>query len=86
MGKVNEAIEILKALGLPKAQQNERSGLTLLALLDLKGNSGWSTSKQRIIRIHDVLEFVQANYGKGTPKTQGKQYGVKHFISSNKQA
>ena len=64
MGKVNEAIEILKALGLPKAQQNERSGLTLLALLDLKENSGWSKSKHRIIRIHDILEFVQANYGK----------------------
>jgi hypothetical protein len=64
MSKVNEAIEILKALGLPRAQQNERSGLTLLALLDLKENNGWSTSKQRIIRIHDILEFVQANYGK----------------------
>lgn len=64
MSKVNEAIEILKAMGLPKAQQNERSGLTLLALLDLKKNNSWSASKQRIIRIHDILEFVQANYGK----------------------
>ncbi len=36
MSKVDEAIAILKALGLPKAQQNERSALTLLALLDLK--------------------------------------------------
>ena len=36
MSKIDEAIAILKALGLPKAQQNERSALTLLALVDLK--------------------------------------------------
>ena len=28
MSKIDEAVEILKALGLPKGQQNERSGLT----------------------------------------------------------
>jgi hypothetical protein len=64
MGKANEAIEILKALGLPKAQQNERSGLTLLALLDLEENNGWAASKQRTVRIHDILEFIQNTYGK----------------------
>ena len=64
MSKVNEAIKILKAMGLPRAQQNERSGLTLLALLDLKKRNTWSTSKQRNIRIHDILEFVQTAYDK----------------------
>lgn len=58
MSKISDAIDILKTLGLPKAQQNERSGLTLLALLDLKESTEWSASKQRIIRIHDILEFV----------------------------
>lgn len=32
MGKIKEAQIILKALGLPDAQQNEMSALTLLAL------------------------------------------------------
>lgn len=64
MGKLNDAIEILRALGLPRAQQNERSGLTLLGLLDLKENNTWRRSKERPIRIHDILEFIQANYGK----------------------
>ncbi len=36
MGKIEEGIAILKTLGLPVAQQNERSALTLLALLDLE--------------------------------------------------
>ncbi len=64
MSKVDEAIEILKALGLPKAQQNERSALTLLALLELKKDVSWSESKKRSIRIHDILIFIQEHYGK----------------------
>jgi adenine-specific DNA-methyltransferase len=64
MGKIDEALSILKALGFPKAQQNERSALTLLALVDLKKNSPWSKAKSRLIRIHDILAFIQKNYGK----------------------
>ena len=64
MGKIDEALSILKTLGLPKAQQNERSALTLLALLDLKKSSPWPKAKSRLIRIHDILKFIQENYGK----------------------
>ncbi|MFA5032757.1 MAG: BsuBI/PstI family type II restriction endonuclease [bacterium] len=64
MPKIKDAIDILKEIGLPKAQQNERSSLTLLALLNLKENVSWSESKKRIIRIHDILVFIQENYGK----------------------
>jgi hypothetical protein len=64
MGKVDEGLSILKALGLPKAQQNERSALTLLALADLKIKTPWSKAKSRLIRIHDILGFIQDNYGK----------------------
>jgi hypothetical protein len=64
MSKINEAITILRALGLPRAQQNERSALTLLSLLDMKENAPWSKSKSRIIRIHDILIFIQKHYGK----------------------
>ena len=64
MGKVDEALSILKALGMPRAQQNERSALTLLALLDLKKSAPWSKAKSRLIRIHDILGFIQEKYGK----------------------
>jgi adenine-specific DNA-methyltransferase len=64
MGKIDGALSILKALGLPKAQQNERSALTLLALTDLKKKTPWPKAKSRLIRIHDVLIFIQKNYGK----------------------
>jgi len=64
MSKINEGIEILGAMGLPRAQQNERSSLTLLALLDLRKNTPWSKSRKRIIRIHDILMFIQKIYRK----------------------
>jgi len=64
MSKPNEAIAIIEVLGLPKAQQNERSALTLLALIDLKEDTPWSESKQRAIRIHDIISFIREHYGK----------------------
>jgi len=64
MGKIDEALSILKALGLPRAQQNERSALTLLPVADLKKKTPWSKAKSRFIRIHDILVFIQENYGK----------------------
>ena len=64
MGKIDEALSILKAFGLPKAQQNERSALTLLALADLKKSTPWSKAESRPIRIHDILGFMQEGYGK----------------------
>jgi hypothetical protein len=64
MSKTTEAVAVLKELGLPRAQQNERSALTLLALLDLRENAQWSESRRRIVRVHDVLVFVQEHYGK----------------------
>ncbi len=62
--KIQEAIDILKQLGLPKAQQNERSALTLLALLDLNKETPWSKATRKLMRIHDILEFIRKNYNK----------------------
>lgn len=65
MSKITEATAILKDLGLPKDQQNDRSSLTLLALIDLKEGMSWSEARIRSIRIHDILGFIQEHYGKG---------------------
>ena len=46
MSKITEAQEILKALGLPEAQQNEMSALTLLALCNIKDETPWSEAKR----------------------------------------
>ncbi|MCX5792450.1 MAG: BsuBI/PstI family type II restriction endonuclease [Elusimicrobia bacterium] len=64
MNKIKQATLILKDLGLPRAQQNDRSALTLLALLDLSPRSEWKDAKTGLIRVHDVLKFVKAKYNK----------------------
>ncbi len=62
--KINESISILKQLDFPKQQRNDRSGLTLLALLDLKPNDSWAKSKKPLIGITPMMNFFEVNYGK----------------------
>ena len=64
MGKTEEAVQILRELGLPRGQLNERSGLTLLALLDLREEVPWPRCRKQVLRIHSILAFIQDNYGK----------------------
>jgi adenine-specific DNA-methyltransferase len=62
--RIAEAEEILKSLGLPKEQQNERSALTLLALLDLKPAEPWSNAQNPPRGITPIMEFIAKHYGK----------------------
>lgn len=56
---------MLKALGLPKEQQNEISALTLLALLSLKPDDPWPTAtRSRRTVSKDIMEFIRAHYKK----------------------
>lgn len=69
--KIEEAIDILTALGFPRAQLNERSGLTLLALLDLKPIDRWSKAKALKIGITPIMDFSRRYYGRNyAPNTR----------------
>lgn len=61
--KQEEALDILIQLGLPRAQQNDRSALTLLALLNLKSESTWENAESPLIGITPIMEFADNNYG-----------------------
>jgi len=62
--KIDEALEVLKALGLPRAQQNDRSALTLLAILDLKPAMPWSKARAPRVGITPIMYFCRDEYGK----------------------
>jgi adenine-specific DNA-methyltransferase len=64
MGKIEQAQEILKALGLPPAQQNEISALTLLALAQLSEDIEWISANSRSLRVHDILGEMKRRYGR----------------------
>jgi adenine-specific DNA-methyltransferase len=62
--RVEEAISILKALGLPGQQLNERSGLALLALLDLKPAAPWEAVGQPLLGVTPMMDWFAAHYQK----------------------
>lgn len=64
MGKIQEAQEVLRALGLPEAQQNEISALTLLALAQLSEATPWGDARRQSLRVHDMLAAIKARYGR----------------------
>lgn len=62
--KINEALSILKALGLPIAQQNERSALCLLALCDMQPTYLWEQSSHPLMGITPMMEWFKNHYQK----------------------
>ncbi len=68
MSKITEAQEILKALRLPAAQQNEMSALVLLALCSIKEDTPWAKAKRASQRItKEIMAFVNDNYKAESP-------------------
>jgi len=64
MPKIEEAKDLLRALGLPPAQRNVLAALTLLALANLTEADPWRKAQRRSIRIHDMILFIEQNYHK----------------------
>ena len=62
--KIDDALEILKALGMPRGQQNERSALTLLALLDLRPEMPWAEAGDPLMGITPIMDFCRDHYGR----------------------
>jgi adenine-specific DNA-methyltransferase len=62
--KVTEAQDVLRQLGLPRGQTNERSALTLLALLGLTPSKTWSEMERPLLGITPMMEFMAHSYGK----------------------
>lgn len=62
--KIQQAIELLEALGLPKAQQNERSALSLFALLMMKPDTPWEDAESHLIGITPIMNWAAEHFGK----------------------
>lgn len=71
--KIDDALTIIRALELPREQQNERSALTLLALLDLPPGGRWPelrrpmlviSPRQKKPEIRSVMGFCAEHYGR----------------------
>ena len=58
------ALTIVQALGLPKAQHNERSALCLLALLNLTPDRPWADAQNPLMGITPIMDWARAHYGR----------------------
>lgn len=68
---VKAARQILISLGLPRAQQNERSALCLLALLNLTPGSKWSDAENPLLGITPIMDWAREHYDKAyAPNTR----------------
>jgi hypothetical protein len=61
---ITQANQILISLGLPHAQQNERSALCLLALLNLTPNKKWALAEAPLMGITPIMDWVREHYHK----------------------
>ncbi len=62
--KIQAAHQIIISLGLPRAQQNERSALSLLALLNLKPGKSWAQAENPLVGITPIMDWVRQHYDK----------------------
>jgi hypothetical protein len=61
---IKNAHEILVSLGLPRAQQNERSALCLLALLNLTPRKKWAQSGNPLMGITPIMDWIRDHHKK----------------------
>ena len=83
--RILEAQEVLQMLGLPRPQTNERSALTLLALLDLRPDRGWSQAGSPLMGVTPMMDFMRDHYGKvyaPNSRETVRRYTVHQFLEA----
>lgn len=61
---IEEALQILVSLGLPKGQHNERSALSLLAILNMTPGKNWRQVSNPLIGITPIMDWIRDQYDK----------------------
>lgn len=61
---IETALQVIASLDLPQGQQNERSALCLLALLNLTPDKPWAMAESPLIGITPIMDWVREHYKK----------------------
>ncbi len=68
---IDEAMVVLAELGMPRAQQNERSALCLLALAAITPDKSWKDAEAPLVGITPMMDFSRDHYGRSyAPNTR----------------
>lgn len=75
--KIRESLAVLRALGMPRQQLNDRSALTLLALLNLQPAGSWQALERPLLGVTPIMdwchEFYLVSYAPNTRETFRRQ-------------
>ncbi len=83
--RIGEAVEVLRELGFPRQQLNERSALTLLSLLGLKPNEPWAGAGTPLMGITPMMDFIADHYSRRyAPNTREtiRRFSVHQFVQA----
>lgn len=81
--RVDDALDILTALNVPREQQNERSALTLLALLGMTPRTAWREAEAPMLGITEMMSVFRDQFGKEcAPNTREtvRRFTVHQFV------
>lgn len=76
-------MSILQALKVPREQQNERSALTLLALLGMTPRRQWADAEAPMLGITEMMNYFEKHFGKKyAPNTREtvRRFTVHQFV------
>lgn len=62
--RLEETLDILAELGMPRGQINERSAYCLLAILNLTPDKTWAQAEAPLMGITPIMNFCRDHYGK----------------------
>lgn len=83
--KLQQAYNILVQLGMPRPQQNERTALCLLCLLDMTPNKLWSQASNPLVGITPIMDWSRQHYDKDyAPNTREtfRRQSIHQFVDA----
>lgn len=84
--RIEQARGVLKLLGLPPDQTNDRAALTLLSMLDLAPTTPWADAQNPLIGITPMMTFMAAHYldQPYAPNTREavRRFTVRQFVAA----
>ena len=83
--RISEALDVLKQLGMPNEQLNDRTAICLLALLNLPETTPWNKASNPMLGIRAILDFarekLEHNYAENSRESIRK-YSVKQLVAA----
>lgn len=83
--RISEALDVLRQLGMPNEQLNDRTAICLLALLNLPETTTWAMASNPMLGIRAILDFarekLEHNYAENSRESIRK-YSVKQLVAA----